>query len=230
MMEDLVEHEHEYEEIRGIPGRLPKGEYVLWQGAPNWKSIAFRVFHVRLVAIYFAVIVLWRIVSGLHDSMSLIEIVTSVFTVMMMAAIAITLIGVVAWSIGKTTVYSITNKRVLMRIGIALSLTLNLPFSKVASAAVKRFGKNRNTGNLSLDVIGDNRVAWLVLWPHARPWKTAPAQPTFRCIDDVEDVADILATALEQSIEHKGVQLSGNKLVQPTARDASQLTGIVPAE
>ena len=30
--------------------QLPKGERVLWHGAPDWKALAMHVFHVRAVA------------------------------------------------------------------------------------------------------------------------------------------------------------------------------------
>ena len=34
-----------------------------------------------------------------------------------------------AWGSARTTVYTITNRRVVMRVGIALPVTLNLPFA-----------------------------------------------------------------------------------------------------
>lgn len=218
-MKKWLEHEHDFEAIPGIPGRLPFGEHILWQGAPNWKSLAFRVFHVRLVAVYFAMIALWRLATGLNDGLALSHLVASVVTAIVMGGIAVALLILVAWCVGRTTVYTITNKRVLMRIGIALSVTLNLPFARIAAASVKEFadkdsGKdsekqnrkgtatNGSTGNLSLETGDGDRVPWLMLWPHARPGKFNPAQPTLRCIDDVEGVADILATALEEASKH----------------------------
>ena len=31
-------HEHEFEAQPGLPEKLPRGEVILWQGAPNWKA------------------------------------------------------------------------------------------------------------------------------------------------------------------------------------------------
>ena len=45
--------EHDFEPIRGLPGPLPEGETILWQGAPDWRVLAVQAFHVRAVAIYF---------------------------------------------------------------------------------------------------------------------------------------------------------------------------------
>ncbi len=44
-MTDLLPH--------GLPGPLPKGERLLWQGRPALLSLARRAFHVDLVALYF---------------------------------------------------------------------------------------------------------------------------------------------------------------------------------
>jgi hypothetical protein len=40
------------------------------------------------------------------------------------------------------------------------------------------------------------RLAYLVLWPHVRPWRLQAPQPMLRAIDDVAAVADLLAEAL----------------------------------
>lgn len=230
MLEDLVEHEHEFEEIRGVPGHLPADERVLWQGAPNWKSIAFRVFHVRLIFIYFGLIAAWRIMAGLHDGIATPYIVASVVTAIVMGLMAIALLCGIAWIVERTTVYTITNKRILMRIGMALTLTLNLPFSKIAAAAVKPFGGKAGTGNISLSVAGNKRLAWMVLWPHTRPWKFAQAEPTLRCIDDVEGVADILATALERSIARQRPKgMDGLSSIEGK-EDEEKLSDMVAAE
>ena len=36
--------EYENEPIRGLPGLLPKGEYIVWQGSPDWRGLARRFF------------------------------------------------------------------------------------------------------------------------------------------------------------------------------------------
>ena len=39
--------EYEAEPIRGLPGLLPKGEHIVWQGAPQWQALSRRAFHTR---------------------------------------------------------------------------------------------------------------------------------------------------------------------------------------
>ena len=39
--------------LRGLPGPLPAGERLLWQGAPTIAGLLVRVFHARLVIAWF---------------------------------------------------------------------------------------------------------------------------------------------------------------------------------
>ncbi len=48
----------------GLPGQLPPGETILWQGAPHWRALARDAFHVRGVAVYFALLAVVAVVSG----------------------------------------------------------------------------------------------------------------------------------------------------------------------
>ena len=61
-------HEHEFEPQHGLPERLPAGEHLLWQGTPDWRVIARRVFHVNKVAAYFALMLGWRFAVTLNDA------------------------------------------------------------------------------------------------------------------------------------------------------------------
>jgi hypothetical protein len=74
-------------------------------------------------------------------------------------------------------------------------MTLNIPFRQIASAAVKEYpGGN---GDLPLAVTGQQRLAFLLLWPHVRPWKLTRVEPMLRCVPDARDVAGLLASALQ---------------------------------
>ena len=194
-MRQLVEHE--FEEIDGIPGRLPKDETLLWQGKPSWRAIAVHVFHIRLIGGYFLLLAGWRLYTGVSASQPALEMAANVTTVILMGAAVITLVSLFSYLVERTTIYSLTSKRILMRIGVALPITLNLPFSKLAAAAVKEVATNNNTGNISFDVVPEERVAWLVLWPHVRAGHIARAQPTLRLIKDVNQVASIVSDAMQ---------------------------------
>ncbi|MGA2127333.1 MAG: photosynthetic complex putative assembly protein PuhB, partial [Xanthobacteraceae bacterium] len=120
--------EYDIEPIPGLPQRPPAGEQILWQGSPRWQTLAIRVFHARKAAIYFAVIILWRIVSAVSEGDDLLAAATSALWLPPIALIAVGVLVALAWQTGRTTVYTITNRRVAMRFGIALPMTVNIPF------------------------------------------------------------------------------------------------------
>ena len=55
------------------------------------------------------------------------------------------------------------------------------------------------TGDIALSLLPGERIAYLVLCPHARPWTFGRAQPSFRSIPDAAAVAQILGRALAAS-------------------------------
>ena len=73
-------------------------------------------------------------------------------------------------------------------------MTLNVPFGQVGSAGLKVWGDG--TGDLPLSVISDERLGFLLLWPHVRPWRLKQVEPMLRSVPEPEKVADILSGAL----------------------------------
>ena len=63
-------HEHEFEAAPGLPEPLPAGERVLWQGAPQWRTLAVEVFHVRAVAIYLVAMLALQASAGVTSSVT----------------------------------------------------------------------------------------------------------------------------------------------------------------
>jgi hypothetical protein len=184
-------HEHEFEAAPGLPEKLPQGEHILWQGAPSARSLSTHVFHVRMLSGYFGAMLLVQglYLAGEPEGLSWRPMLLSAFA----AALALSLLGTVAWFAARNTLYTITNRRVVMRIGIVLTLTLNLPFKALSSAAVRNF--QDGTGDIVVDLAGNDRIGWAHLWPHARPWALRKPQPSLRCLPDAQQVAAILQTA-----------------------------------
>jgi hypothetical protein len=183
------------EPIRGLPEMLPRGERILWQGAPAWRGLAISAYHAREAALYFGLLLAVRLASGIVSGEAALSIATSllVFTGLAAAAVAtLTLLGYLA---GRTTVYTITNRRLVMRIGIALPMTLNLPFKVITSAASRQYGDG--TADIPLQLAPENRLAFLILWPHCRPWHMRRPEPMLRRVPDGARVAMILADALK---------------------------------
>ncbi len=191
----------EPDRIRGIDEPLPEGERLLWQGAPSWRSLARHAFHVRKVAIYFAVLLAWRVASGLADGESALTLAVAALWFGLLALAGLAVLAVLAWASARTSIYAITSRRVVMRIGVALPMTVNLPLHRLAAAALRRY--RDGTGDIPLALRGNDRIAWLHLWPHVRPWRLARPEPMLRSVPDAARVARILADATAAAADIK---------------------------
>ena len=190
-----MSEELEFEPIPGLPGLLPPGETLLWQGRPSWRSLARHTFEVRWLAVYFAVFTLLRGLVQLKDGRTPGEALLGSLVVVPAALVCLGLFTLLAFLNARATVYSITSKRVVMRFGIAFPMTFNLPFRRIAAADLSL--RPDGDGDLALRLSGSGRIAWLHLWPHARPWHFRHAQPMLRGVPDAARVAALLAGAVQ---------------------------------
>jgi hypothetical protein len=178
----------------GLPDHLPEGERMLWQGRPDWKRLAIDAFHVRKVAIYFAAIIVLQAVYRLPQSESVAAAFANAPALIACAIAACGILAFIAYLSAKTTRYTLTNKRALMRIGITLPITVNVPYAKVDAVSFANTGND--CGTICFKPGGDVRLAYLMLWPHMKPWNFSKPQPAFRDITDVDAVASRLASLL----------------------------------
>jgi hypothetical protein len=181
----------------GLPGRLPRGEDVLWQGKPQWRSLAREGFRIRWVAGYFAALILWRIYGSLASGHDVYYAVVSAASCILLGAVCVAMFTGFAWLLAKTTTYTITQKRVVISYGMALPKSLNLPFTKIESADMRVSADG--TGSISFRLPEGKRLSFWLLWPHARAGEHGRTQPVFRCITDPEGAADVLTHALAVS-------------------------------
>lgn len=189
----MIRDDFDFEPVRGLPELLPAGEQMLWQGAPDFKTLAIKAFHVRKVAVYFLLLLAWSFMSAWHDSQLARALISSMWLVPLGIAAA-GILTLLAWFVSQTTVYTITSQRIVMRYGIALPVTLNLPFRRVQSAALKTNGNG--SGDIPLALVAGDQISWLILWPHVRPFGFVKAEPMLRALADAGNVATILSGAL----------------------------------
>ncbi len=187
--------EHDFEAVRGLPGHLPEGERILWQGAPRWTTLAQQAFHVRAVAAYFGVMFTWRVAASVAEGQALPAVLRSVLLVSPIAVLTVATLAGLAWLYSRTTVYTITDKRVVIRFGVALPKAFNIPLTIIDSAAVKTLAGG--AGDLALTLRPDNKIAFAHLWPNVRPWRLAAPQPTFRALGEVQAAVTVLASAMK---------------------------------
>lgn len=187
-------NEFDYEPIPGLPAHLPPGERLLWQGSPAWRAVARRALHVRGVSYYFAAVLVWRVASGWYYGQSIQTIAVSVLWLLLLGIATLGFLLWVAHLIARGTVYSISTRRIIMRFGIALPISLNIPFEVVHGVGLRVYADG--TGDIPLQLNGDGRVAYLHLWPHARPWMLKRAEPMLRSVPRAQAAAEVLTKAL----------------------------------
>jgi hypothetical protein len=185
------------EPIPGLPETLPPGEVVLWQGRPDATRLARDSLWLFWVAGYFGVLIVWRVMASLADY-PLRDALGHALPLALVGAAGCALIWGFAWVQARATLYTITSARVAMRVGAALSLTLNLPFRRIEGADLAQH--RDGTGTIAFRTLGETRLSYLVLWPHVRPWRMKHPQPAFRAIPDAARVAAILADAAETKV------------------------------
>ncbi len=206
-------HEHEFEAAPGLPEALPAGERLLWQGGPQWRALCLHVFHLRKLTVYFAAMMGLQALYLLGDPQAALG--RSLALSALAAATALGLLALTAWGVSRTTLYTLTSRRVVMRIGIVLTITLNLPLRQLRGADLLSHADGH--GDVSLALAGDKRIGWFHLWPHARPWALRDPQPTMRCIADAPAVGRRLLDAWQ--LANPGAAASVRRDA-PAVRDA----------
>ena len=130
----------------------------------------------------------------ISDGLGLAAALSSVAILLPLAVIAVGLVTLLAWLAARSAVYTLTNRRLVMRIGIVLNITFNLPLSVVSSAGLKMF--KDGTGDIPLTLSGEDNIAYPHLWPHARPWQIKRTQPMLRCVPHAARVGALLTEAV----------------------------------
>ena len=181
----------------GLPAPLPPGEHIAWQGSPRGHDLARQVFHTRLIWLYFAILALWRAATVIEAGRHIGDVVLAVLIVGACGALVVGILELLAWLSARATVYTITNHRIVMRIGAALTKTIDIPFKVIDQVDLKT-GAN-GTGNISIKLKDDAAIAYLILWPHVRPWRLRRPEPMLRAVPNVREVAETLASRLRAS-------------------------------
>ena len=177
--------EHEIEPIPGLPGNLPAGEHILWQGSPNALLLARTAFHAGGVAVYFAFLTAVAFGMMIVRGSGLLGMAATVGC----GLAAVGLLYQFGWAAARSTVYTLTNRRIVMRIGVALPKCINLPLTRIAAVDLSA------KGDIALRPAESPPLGWVSLWPHARPWRLARPEPMLRNVADAQAVAARIARA-----------------------------------
>ncbi len=222
--------ECQIEPVPGLPEQLPKGEQLRWQGAPEWGALAVRALHVRTVAIYFGALIALHVGYLLSAGQSVEFALLFGLGLVLLCLAAVVILALTAYALARSTNYSITNRRVVIRFGLALPMAVNIPLKAVQSAGLRRYAGG--VGDIPMALWDEHCFNYLVLWPNVRPWRVFDAQPMLRAVPDVERVAEILAGALRAATAGEPGDVVGTPLhsdrADPPGQGSSHL-GAAPA-
>ncbi|MEM7489078.1 MAG: photosynthetic complex putative assembly protein PuhB [Pseudomonadota bacterium] len=204
------------EPIRGLPELLPEGEEILWQGAPDWWALTKESLAIRGVAIYFVLLFAWRTVVTAAD-MPWARAAGEASFFLVLGAVTCALLAFTGWAQAKSAIYTVTNRRVILRIGAALTMTMQFPYKWIGAADLTT--RPDGTGTIALRTLGDTRFSYVMMWPHLRPWRLAKTQPALRAIPNAAQVARLLSEAAQADTSMPQVTI---------ARAPEEPTGAMP--
>ena len=211
-------HEYEFEPQFGLPERLPSDEFIVWQGSPDVGAMAASAFHIKKLAIYFVLLIgacAWPAIEAGASAMAVLQAVKWIAP---LTLVGFASVWMLAYMTARTTVYTLTNKRVVMRLGIVLTVSFNLPLKKIASADVRLL--EGGFGDITLTLEGSDRIAWVHLWPSVRPWRINKPEPTLRAIPNVQAVSVKLRDAWTQAT---GMAANATPSVQTSSPQSDNL-------
>ena len=182
----------------GGPGRGPMGGGMVGQKAMSFGPSAR------------------RLVGRMRPERALASLVVA------LVVVSVLLILGLSYAMSRAAVFTITSERVVMRFGAAIRKYVNVPYSKMTGAQLKR--KGLRVGDISMQLEG-KEPAYLHLWPFVRPFKYSKPQPMMRGIKEPEEVAQILARAVFEHAPDK-VRMELASGAKATSADLSPNTSV----
>lgn len=189
--------EHDGEPVPGLPEALPAGETLLWQGRPQVEGFATRALGLRGLALYFGGLILLQAAIGFSQGGGLVQVGGGLAISAAIGLVCLGLLWVIGRAAARATIYTITNKRVVLRVGIALPMIINLPFTVIGSVA--RAVRPDGTEDVVLSVVKPAHVSWIALWPHVKLGSILRPQPVLRALPQESGAAQLLARAVARS-------------------------------
>jgi hypothetical protein len=210
-------HEYEFEPQFGLPERLPSDEFIVWQGSPDVGALASSAFHIKKLVAYFAVLIAACAWPSLEQGAGFVAVLLSIKWIAPLSLIGLGSVWMLAYLTSRTTVYTLTNKRMVMRVGIVFTVSFNLPLKQVEAADIRLL--QDGFGDITLSLKGSDRIAWIHLWPSVRPWKIEKPEPTLRAIPDVQMVSGKLREAWSHNTGMAVHANSSEEISQPKSND-----------
>ena len=203
----------------GLPEKLPADEKIIWQGRPDFVSLLNRVFLFKYILIYLLLLTIFSFILN-QSSYGVTEAFVGLIENTLISIFCLGLFMFIGYLTCSTTIYTVTNKRIVMKIGIILDLSLNLPFLKIDSADLKL--NSDGTGDIALTLNPSVKIAYPHLWPHCRAFHFSNPKPTLKCILDPKNTSLLIKDYWEKELKDHfkstsekliNVDLTGKELI-----------------
>ena len=184
-----MEYKTKFEVHKNILDAIPEGESILWKGKPSFWGFSWYFFGLKLLAFY---LIILSVVFAARLT------VTDFFTAFVGDFLPFLLSGILTSFIlmalakiqSQSSVYIITENRVIIKSGAALSFLISMPFKKIKAVNLQK--RKGSLGTISFELNSGKRVPYISCWPSVRPWRFKNTEPAFSCIENVDEVATIL--------------------------------------
>ena len=184
-----MEYKTKFEAPKNILDAIPNGESILWKGRPSLWGFSWNLFGLKWITLYLSILSIVSVARFFASDFYTAFYVDFLPFFLSGIFASIILIGLAATQT-YSTVYIITENRVIIKTGAALSFLISMPFKKIKEVNLQKRGAS--IGTISFELLSEKRVPYISCWPSVRPWKFKRTQPAFSCIGSVDKVATIL--------------------------------------
>ena len=184
-----MEYKTKFEAPKNILDAIPNGESILWKGRPSLWGFSWNLFGLKWITLYLSMLSIVSVARFFASDFYTAFYVDFLPFFLSGIFASIILIGLAATQT-YSTVYIITENRVIIKTGAALSFLISMPFKKIKEVNLQKRGAS--IGTISFELLSEKRVPYISCWPSVRPWKFKRTQPAFSCIGAVDEVATIL--------------------------------------
>lgn len=199
---------------------LPPDETLLWSAQPKSSAFVRRAFHLKALTMYFALVVGFTSIGALSSAAEMKVLLGSLLWQLSLGGIVLVILSVLGHFYAKSTIYALTNKRFVIRSGLALPSVIAIPLTKLQSAGIRTYSDD--TGDIVLVPDKGLKVYWVLLWPSVRTFEWKHVQPLLRAIEQPEVVAGMLKDLIS-------VEGESDENRQTDDRQSEQQGGLNPA-
>lgn len=177
-----------------LPEPLPPGEAVLWRGRPDWRLLAIHLLHVRPLAAATGLFTALSTVAALAHRAGAPFVALAFGAPLLAGSAAVLLSALSAWLLARVSRYTLTDARLVLRVGLIVPIDLNIPLAEITDVALRRHPGG--SGDLALKVRSHGRMHYMLLWPHVRPFRFRRVEPMLRALPEAERAGEALVGAL----------------------------------